>query len=215
MELYEALEKRRSIRDFTGEVVSDELLEKVLATAFQVPTNDHMRAFEFVVVKGADRIAALVADFDKNLHLVMDGIDEEAAKGNIDADKYDMFKHAVPRQKRMLIESGCVVLPYFRQKGTPLLRPEALNSLNYFASAWAALENVFLAATAEGLATCLHVPMGDETGSINKAVGAPEGYELACVIAIGYPTPDAHVCKQVQIDVKDRIHHGTWESPKA
>lgn len=210
MELYEAFEKRRTIRDFTGEIVSDELLTKILNTALYAPTNDHLRQFEFVVVKGGENIARLVADFDKNYNLVLDGIHEEAAKGNIDKDKYDMFLHAVPRQKRMLIESGCIVLPYFKQNGAPLLKPEKLHSLNFFASAWAALENVFLAATAEGLGTCLHIPMGDEVERLNEMVGSPEGYELTCVLAIGYPKPDAHICKQVEIDIKDRIHIGKW-----
>ena len=210
MELYETFEKRRTIREFTGEVVSEELLTKVLNTAFYAPTNDHLRQFEFVVIRGQEQIAKLVADFDKNYDLVLDGIREEAAKGNIDKDKYDMFMHAVPRQKRMLIESGCVVIPYFKQGGAPLLQPEKLHSLNFFASAWAALENIFLAATAEGLGTCLHIPMGDEVEKINEVIGAPEGYELTCLLAIGYPKPDAHICKQVSIDIHDRIHEGKW-----
>ena len=210
MELYETFEKRRTIREFTGEVVSEELLTKVLDTAFYAPTNDHLRQFEFVVIRGQEQIAALVTDFDKNYDLVLDGIREEAAKGNIDKDKYDMFMHAVPRQKRMLIESGCVVIPYFKQGGTPLLNPEKLHSLNYFASAWAALENIFLAATTEGLGTCLHIPMGDEVEKINEVVGAPENYELTCLLAIGYPIADAHICKQVEIDLTKRIHIGRW-----
>ena len=210
MELYETFEKRRTIREFTGEVVSEELLTKVLNTAFYAPTNNHLRQFEFVVIRGQEQIAQLVADFDKNYDLVLDGIREEAAKGNIDKDKYDMFMHAVPRQKRMLIESGCVVIPYFKQNGAPLLKPEKLHSLNFFASAWAALENIFLAATAEGLGTCLHIPMGDEVEKINEVIGAPDGYELTCLLAIGYPKPDAHICKQVEIDIHDRIHDGKW-----
>ena len=210
MELYETFEKRRTIREFTGEVVSEELLTKVLNSAFYAPTNDHLRQFELVVIRGQEQIAQLVADFDKNYDLVLDGIRAEAAKGNIDKDKYDMFMHAVPRQKRMLIESGCVVIPYFKQGGAPLLKPEKLHSLNFFASAWAALENIFLAATAEGLGTCLHIPMGDEVEKINEVIGAPEGYELTCLLAIGYPKPDAHICKQVEINIHDRIHEGKW-----
>lgn len=210
MEFYEVLERRRTIRDFSGKEVSDELLLKVLNAAFKAPTNDHMRQFEFVVVKGCEKIAELVADFDKNYHLVLDGIHAEAEKGNIDADKYDMFLHAVPRQKRMLIESGCIVLPYFHQQGCPLLKPEKLHSLNYFASAWAALENIFLAATNEGLATCVHIPMGDEVEKINQNIGVPEDYELTCVLAIGYPAENAHICKQKEINVLDRIHHDKW-----
>lgn len=210
MDFYKAIEKRRTVREYTGEEISDQLLEKIIRTAFYAPTNDHLRQFEFVVVKGREKISELVAGFDKNYNLVLDGIKEEAAKGNIDSDKYDMFMHAVPRQREMLIESGCVVIPYFKQNGSPLLQPEKLHSLNFFASAWAALENIFLAATVEGLATCLHIPMGDEVEKINSLVDAPKGYELTCLLALGYPKPDAHICKQVQINIADRIHYGKF-----
>ena len=38
MEFYEVLQKRRTIRDFTGQEVSDELLAKVLNAGLQAPT---------------------------------------------------------------------------------------------------------------------------------------------------------------------------------
>ena len=49
----------------------------------------------------------------------------------------------------MLTQSGLLILPFFRQKQNPLLKPVEQSSLNYFASAWCALENMLLAATAE------------------------------------------------------------------
>lgn len=42
MDFYEVLEKRRTIRDFSDREVSDEVLKKVLSTAFKAPTNDHL-----------------------------------------------------------------------------------------------------------------------------------------------------------------------------
>ena len=51
MELYEVLEKRRTYRDFSGREVSGGILRKVIGAAFKAPTNDHLRQFEFVVVR--------------------------------------------------------------------------------------------------------------------------------------------------------------------
>lgn len=45
MDFYEVLEKRRTIRDFSDREVSDEVLKKVLSTAFKAPTNDHLRSW--------------------------------------------------------------------------------------------------------------------------------------------------------------------------
>ena len=54
MEFYEVLERRRTIRDFSDKIVTDEVLEKILSAAFKAPTNDHLRQFEFIVVRGRD-----------------------------------------------------------------------------------------------------------------------------------------------------------------
>ena len=53
MEFYEVLERRRTIRDFSDKIVTDEVLEKILSAAFKAPTNDHLRQFEFIVVRSA------------------------------------------------------------------------------------------------------------------------------------------------------------------
>lgn len=51
MELYEVLKKRRTYRDYSDREVSDEILKRVIGAAFKAPTNDHLRQFEFVVVR--------------------------------------------------------------------------------------------------------------------------------------------------------------------
>ena len=123
MEFYEVLEKRRTIRDFSGREVSDELLRKVLGAAFKVPTNDHLRQFEFVVVSGRESIARLVAPVAGNTSAIQDPYIAKE-EGSMDEDEYAMFVDALPKQQRMLLESGCVVLPFFRQKDCPLCQPE-------------------------------------------------------------------------------------------
>lgn len=61
MDFYEVLEKRRTVRDFSDRKVTDEVLKKILAAAFKAPTNDHLRQFEFVVVRGQENIARVIA----------------------------------------------------------------------------------------------------------------------------------------------------------
>lgn len=52
MEFSEVLARRRTYRDYSDREVSDEILDKVISAAFKAPTNDHLRQFEFVVVRG-------------------------------------------------------------------------------------------------------------------------------------------------------------------
>lgn len=209
MDFYQVLEKRRTIRDFSAREVTDEVLEKVLSAAFKAPTNDHLRQFEFIIVRGQENIARLISPVAENTRIIQQtGL--EAAAGLMDEDEHAMFTDALPKQQRMLIQSNCLILPFFRQKDYPLCHPADQSSLNYFASAWAAVENILLAATAEGLSCAFRIPIGNETEYVKHLVNAPEGYEFTCFLAIGYAAEDAHICKQKEIRVGERIHKNVW-----
>ena len=208
MELYEVLEKRRTYRDYSDREVSDEILKRVLGAAFKAPTNDHLRQFEFIVVRGRENIAKVIAPLVKNMAAFKDLVFEVDDTG--DKEKMEMFADALPKQQKMLMESGLLILPFFRQKQSPLLKPVEQSSLNYFASAWCALENMLLAATAEGLGTVFHIPVSDEAEKIKEIVGAPEGYEFTCLLTMGYPVENAFLPKQKEINVEDRIQTNVW-----
>lgn len=115
MDFYQVLEKRRTIRDFSDKEVTDEVLEKVLSVAFKAPTNDHMRQFEFIVVRGQENIARLISPVAENTkNIQQTGL--EAAAGVMDKDGYAMFVDALPKQQRMLMQSNCLVLPFSDKK---------------------------------------------------------------------------------------------------
>ena len=211
MELYEALEKRRTCRDYSDREVSDEILKRVIGAAFKAPTNDHLRQLEFVVMRGRENIAPIIDPLAKNMAAFKKLVHEaDEADESGDKDKMAMFADALPKQQRMLMQSGLLILPFFRQKQNPLLKPVEQSSLNYFASAWCALENMLLAATAEGLGTVFHIPVGDEAEKIKEIVGAPEDYEFICLLTMGYPAADAFRPKQKEIDIGERMHTNVW-----
>lgn len=208
MELYEVLEKRRTYRDFSDREVSDEILNRVINAAFKAPTNDHLRQFEFVVVRGQENIAKVIAPLAKNMAAFRELVFEVDESG--DKDKMAMFADALPKQQKMLMESDLLILPFFHQQTCPLLHPVEQSSLNYFASAWCALENMLLAATAEGLGAVFHIPVSDEAEKIKEIVGAPKDYEFTCLLTIGYPSENAFLPKQKIVNVGERIHRNMW-----
>ena len=208
MDFYEVLEKRRTYRDFSDREVSDEILKRVIGSAFKAPTNDHLRQLEFVVVRGREHIAKVIAPLAKNMAAFKELVAE--VDESDDKDKMAMFADALPKQQRMLMQSGLLIIPFFRQLTWPLLKPVEQSSLNYFASAWCDLENMLLAATAEGLGAVFHIPVSDEAEKIKEIVGAPEGYEFTCLLTMGYPAENAFLPKQKVIDVESRIHTGIW-----
>ena len=208
MDFYEVLEKRRTYRDFSDREVSDEILKRVIGSAFKAPTNDHLRQLEFVVVRGREHIAKVIAPLAKNMAAFKELVAE--VDESDDKDKMAMFADALPKQQRMLIQSGLLIIPFFRQLTWPLLKPAEQSSLNYFASAWCALENMLLAATAEGLETVFHIPVSDEADKIKKIVNVPSEYEFICLLTMGYPAENAFLPKQKAIHIEDRVHTNVW-----
>ena len=99
MDFYQVLEKRRTIRDFSNKEVTDEVLEKILSAAFKAPTNDHLRQFEFIVVRGQENIARLISPVAENTKTIQQ-TQLKAAENVMDKDGYAMFVDALPKQQR-------------------------------------------------------------------------------------------------------------------
>lgn len=120
-----------------------------------------------------------------------------------------MYHDAVPKQYEMLYQSGCLILPFFKQF-TPLLKPEELSSLNAFASIWCCIENILLAATSEGLGACIRIPLGNEPEHILEVINHPKEYVMPCYIALGHPSPKAAKIPQKEYVLEDKIHINQW-----
>ena len=58
-ELFELAARRRSIRKYTDEHISDEVINEIMKTALAAPCSFGHRPVEFVVVRDKNRIAAL------------------------------------------------------------------------------------------------------------------------------------------------------------
>ena len=121
MELYEVLEKRRTYRDYSDREVSDEIVKKVIAAAFKAPTNDHLRQLEFVVVRGLENIAKVIAPLAKNIAAFKELVFEVDESG--DKDKMAMFADALPKQQKMLMQSVLLIISFFLQLTYFLMKP--------------------------------------------------------------------------------------------
>ena len=71
---------------------------------------------------------------------------------------------------------------------------------------WCSIENLWLAATAEGYGCNLRIPWGNEEAVAQKALGFPDGYMIPCFIGIGRPAPDAAPIRQIDPDLSKLIH---------
>ena len=120
-----------------------------------------------------------------------------------------MYAIAMPRQYSMLYNASHVILPFFKSN-TGVLNPTSVSSLNPLSSIWCAIENIFLAATAEGLACSMRIPIGEEGINVAKAINAPDDYLMPCYIGIGYPADNRPEVEQIEYTAKQKIHTGKW-----
>ncbi|PWL80733.1 nitroreductase [Candidatus Gastranaerophilales bacterium] len=207
MEFYEAIDKRRTVRDFEDKIIDIEIIKRILSAGLKAPTNDHLKSWEFVLVndkKERSRILNLEdmtnpADCDKMLD----------SFGMTDSDQRGMYHIAMPKQFSMLYNSGCLILPFFKLR-EPLMHPTCLSSLNEFASIWCCIENILLAAASEGILGVTRIPMTEELEHIKKTIKHPDNYAMPCYIALGWPSKDAKLPIQKVINVEDRIHINNW-----
>lgn len=204
MEFYEVINKRRTIRDFEDESIPEETLEKIIAAAFKAPTNDHMRDWHFIIIRDKEVAASL-------LDIVPNGISDEDMNRLIedwnldDSLQQQCYRNAVPKQYRMLFDASAIIVPLLKEK-TDILHPENVSHLNGFASIWCSIENIFLAATAEGYGCNLRIPLGDEGEHARKVLEFPDDYFMPCFIGIGKPKNGIAPVTQKEIDVRNRIH---------
>ena len=206
MELYEAIYKRRITRDFTNQVVPDEIVEKIINAGLQAPTHDHLRNWEFVVVTDKEDKENVLQFIKKGTEPQLEILKQTLVNGT---PQQKMYADAMPKQYSMLFNASHIILPFFKSNAG-VLKPSCVSSLNPISSIWCVIENMFLSATAEGLAFSVRIPVGEEGGNVAKIVGAPENYLLPCYLGLGYPSDEKYMPEQVMYTAKDKIHVGKW-----
>ena len=192
MEFYEAVAARHSVRDFTDGKIPEGTLRRIIEAAYRAPANDHFRDWHYIVVTE-----------EENKRKVLGGVPQNLTVKDVDR----MTFISDPVQKESYQVAGPVVIPLMKKKAD-ILHPANLSDLNVYASVWCSIENLWLAATAEGYGCNLRIPWGDEEKIAQQALGFPDGYLIPCFIGIGRPAPDAVLTKQIEIDPDKLIH---WE----
>lgn len=208
MDFYEVLEKRRTIRDFPIEKYRTKYW-----TRFCQPLSKHRQTITYA--SSSLLWCVDMKTFHASSHLWRKtpkySADRARSCSRCNGQRRTRYVRQCPAQTATDAYRKRLPRPaVFRQMNAPLCHPVDQSSLNYFASAWAAVENILLAATAEGLACAFRIPIGNEPEYVKQAIHAPEGYEFTCFLAIGYPAENAHICKQKEINIGDRIHHNVW-----
>ena len=206
MDLYDAIYLRRIVRDFKEKTVPEDVLERIIDAGLQAPTHDHLRNWEFVIIQEKKDKENVLQFIKKGVEPQLEILKQTLVNGT---PQQKMYAIAMPRQYSMLYNASHIILPFFKSN-SGVMNPSSVSSLNPITSIWCVIENIFLAATAEGLACSMRIPVGEEGPNVSKMVGAPENYMLPCYIGLGYPADEQPVVEQIQYTAKQKMHFGKW-----
>lgn len=208
MEFYEAINKRRTTREFLEKEVDFEAIKRILDAGNKAPTWNHNRNWSYIILR---------TDDEKEYAF------EHAKKiaDKFDADKYlnmprpypitlaqKMYGYAMPKQFTMLKDAPYVIIPVFKCKE---LKGGSLSALNPFSTIWSVIENIFLAATAEGLACSMRIPLDEEHEIVKAKLKVPATYMMPVFIGIGYADPEEIELEQKMPDMEKQLHFGRWK----
>lgn len=73
------------------------------------------------------------------------------------------------------------------------------------------IENIFLAAAAEGLSCSMRIPLNREHDIVKAKLKVPPTYRIPVFIGIDYADPDEPVLEQYHPDLEKQIRFGRWK----
>jgi nitroreductase len=167
MELLEAINGRRSVRDYTDETVSDTVLQELIGLAVQAPSALNQQPWSFVVVKD-EGLLTHISDQAK-VHMLRAPLAAPAQRHrDMLADpKFHIFYHAPVLIVICAVDAG-----------------------NWGVEDCAlAAENLMLAAYSKGLGTCwIGFAQGWlDTADGKSALGLPSAFVPVAPIIVGHP----------------------------
>ena len=186
MEVFEAIEKRRSIRKYRDEPVPEDLMNRLLEAARLAPSSSNTQSWKFKVITDRETRKRM-----KDLALGQKFVEEAPA---VIACCVDLNAFAERGREAMkLVTSGAVkpsmemILRYVRRGKERGLDPERV-VINGVINVSIAVEHIALAATELGLGTCW-IRAFDAVG-VEELLALPDGVSVLCLLTVGYPAQD-------------------------
>jgi 5,6-dimethylbenzimidazole synthase len=170
MDIYEAIDKRRTVRFFKKGATEGQL-RRIVAAGSKAPSGGNSQPWEFII------------------------IDDPKIIDQLAESKYQIsrkFKMQASESPEDVEERSLGQKTGFRNATVVAICTTSGQS----ASGWLAVENMSLTAVAEGLASNIVTYWGDVSRRVQELLGLPEGYELTCVLKVGLPEADAMPLKR-------------------
>lgn len=159
MDLYEAIDKRRTARSFRKKA-TEEQLRRIIRAGSKAPSGGNSQPWEFIIIDDPniiERLGELKYQISRTF---------KPKEGQTQAD----VEASALGQKRGFQNASSVAICTTKGQSS---------------GGWLAVENMSLACVAEELHSNIVTYWGDAKKEVEALLGLPEGYELTCVLKIG------------------------------
>jgi len=181
MELAEAMSTQRAVRRVKPEPVDDDVLKKILGLAIKAPTGGNAQNWEWIVVRDPKVKAKLAKQYRSAWSLY------GRAGRRVKRDEPKMLRvlDAVQWQVDNFEDIPVLIIACLREGWIPKF-PWIYRSSRY-GSIYPAVQNLLLAARAEGLGAALTtLPLWNRVAAY-RILGLPRSVEPVAVIPLGWP----------------------------
>jgi len=178
--LLELFQTRRSLRRYTDERIPPDMLERLLTAAVWAPSAHNRQPWRFAVLTDAASKEQLARAMGDNLR----------ADRLADGDPPEVIEQDTSRSFARITSAPVVVvacLTVAAMDQYPDARRRKAEYLMAVQSVAMALQNLLLAAHAEGLGACwMCAPLFCQD-VVREALGLPEDWEAQALVTLGYP----------------------------
>ncbi len=186
MDVFEAIEKRRTVRVFK-QGVPEEQLRKLLLAGIKAPSGSNVQPWEFIIIDDTKIIEQIAEQkYQQSLKMAIDDITLKHPEV-LEQIYHQTLQRPFSPQFAIAQRNSyqhCSVIAVCNQKWHGNGRKPWMNVEN-IASTWMCIENMALAATAEGLSLQISILREEHKAAVEKLLGIPEDYELATMVLIG------------------------------
>ena len=202
---YDVIERRRDVRaEFTGEHLEDDVLTRILGAAHRAPSVGMSQPWDFVVVESAET--------------------RQAFRDHVTMER-DVFRHSLPAERRetfdrLKIEGICessvgIVVTYDHTRGGQHVLGRHTIADTGLYSTCLAIQNLWLAATAEGLGMGWVSFYREDT--LRELLGIPEHVRPIAWLCVGHvshletvPDLERHRWRSRR-PLDDAVHRERWQ----
>ena len=161
MDVHEAIEKRRTIRIYKNPAL-EEQLRKIILAGTKAPSAVNRQPWEFIIIEDQNIIDQLAEiKYQQNRR-----IPPQEGEGP------DEVEQKALHQKKSFQNASIVAV---------------CNQAGQSPGVWLCMENMSLAAVADGLGSVIVSYRDEYKEEVEKTLGIPEGYELTAIMKFGVP----------------------------